>query len=93
MLRIAITDDHTLFRKSLRLLINSFEDMEVVVEAFNGVELLEKLQTIPVDILLLDLQMPIMDGFETNKKVKELYPNINTLVLTLMNEADTIKKL
>ncbi len=92
MSRIAITDDHTLFRKSLRLLINSFEDMEVVVEAFNGVELLEKLQTTPVDILLLDLQMPIMDGFETYKKVKELYPKIKTLVLTLMNETDTIKK-
>ncbi len=92
MLRIAITDDHTLFRKSLELLINSFKNMQVVVKASNGIELLEKLQTTHVDILLLDLQMPIMDGFETNKKVKELYPNIKTLVLTLINETDTIKK-
>ncbi len=44
MLRIAITDDHTLFRKSLGLLINSFENMQVVAEASNGIELLEKLQ-------------------------------------------------
>lgn len=92
MLRIAITDDHTLFRKSLSLLINSFENMQVVAEASNGIELLDKLQTVSVDILLLDLQMPKMDGFETCKKVKELYPNIKTLVLTLMNETDTIKK-
>lgn len=92
MLRIAITDDHTLFRKSLGLLINSFENMQVVAEASNGIELLEKLQNVSVDILLLDLQMPEMDGFETSQKVKELYPKIKTLVLTLMNETDTIKK-
>lgn len=92
MLRIAITDDHTLFRKSLGLLINSFENMQVVAEASNGIELLDKLQTVSVDILLLDLQMPEMDGFETSQKVKELYPKIKTLVLTLMNETDTIKK-
>lgn len=92
MLRIVITDDHTLFRKSLGLLINSFDGMHVVAEASNGRELLEKLQTTPVDILLLDLQMPEMDGFETCQKIKELYPNIKTLVLTLMNETDTIKR-
>lgn len=92
MLRIAITDDHILFRKSLELLINSFRNMQVVVKASNGIELLEKLQTTPVDILLLDLQMPEMDGFKTCQKIKELYPKIKILVLTLMNETDTIKK-
>lgn len=92
MLRIAIIDDHTLFRKSLRLLINSFKNMRVVAEASNGVELLDKLQTVSVNILLLDLQMPEMDGFETTLKLKELYPSIKILVLTLMNETDTIKK-
>ena len=92
MLRIAITDDHTLFRKSLSLLVNSFENMQVVAEVSNGIELLDKLKSVPIDILLLDLQMPEMDGFETSRKVKELYPNIKTLVLTLMNETDTIKK-
>jgi len=93
MLRIAITDDHTLFRKSLGLLVNSFKNMQVVIEASNGIELLEKLQNTPVDILLLDLQMPEMDGFETSLKIKELYPKIKTLVLTLMNETDIIKKI
>lgn len=66
MLRIAITYDHTLFRKSLGLLINSFNGMQVVAEASNGIDLLEKLENTPVDILLLDLQMPEMDGFETS---------------------------
>lgn len=90
MLKIAITDDHTLFRKTLALLIRDFKDMEVVVEASNGAELLEKLESTPVDILLLDLQMPVMGGFETAQKVKEKYPDIKILILTLMNDVDTI---
>ena len=92
MLRIAIADDHTLFRKSLSLLVDSFGDMSVVAEAANGKELMEKLKFVKVDILLLDLQMPEMDGFETCMKVNEYFPEIKILVLTLMNEAYTIKK-
>ena len=92
MLKIAITDDHTLFRKTLALLIRDFKDMEVVLEATHGVELLEMLYNAPVDVLLLDLQMPVMDGFETAKKVKENFPDIKILILTLMNDVDTIAK-
>ena len=92
MLRIAITDDHTLFRKSLGLLINSFEGMQVNLEAANGAELLEHLKHTPIDILLLDLQMPVMDGFETSKILQTEYPAIKTLVLTQLNERDTISR-
>jgi DNA-binding NarL/FixJ family response regulator len=92
MIRIAITDDHTLFRKSLTLLVGSFDQMEVVVEASNGIELLEQLISVPVDILLLDLQMPEMDGFLTCKKIIELYPEIKILVLTHLSENDIIRK-
>lgn len=92
MLRIAITDDHTLFRKSLKLLINSFTDMQVLVEASNGIDLLDKLKVTEVDILLLDLQMPEMDGFITCQEVRKIHPKIKILVLTLMNEVDTIKR-
>lgn len=92
MLRIAITDDHTLFRKNLGMLVNSFNNMHVVLEAANGCELLEKLEDNAVDILLLDLQMPIMDGFETSKFVKEKYPHIKILILTLMNGNDIIEE-
>lgn len=92
MLRIAITDDHTLFRKTLALLIREFKDMAVVLEASNGAELLQRLEYIPVDILLLDLQMPVMDGFETYQNIKERFPHIKTAILTLMRDTDTIKK-
>ncbi|MEG0916488.1 MAG: response regulator transcription factor [Myroides sp.] len=92
MLRVAITDDHTLFRKSLGMLVNSFADMQVVLEAGNGSELLEKLKNTPADILLLDLQMPEMDGFETAKGIKERYPEMKILILTLMSETDIIDR-
>jgi len=92
MLKIAITDDHTLFRKSLGMLLNSFNNMQVVLEASNGSELLEKLKTTNVDILLLDLQMPVLNGFETSRHVKEKYPEIKILILTLMSGADIIEK-
>lgn len=91
MLRIAITDDHALFRSTLTFLINDFKDMQVVLDACNGKDLLEKLKTTPVDILLLDLQMPVMDGFETCQKVKELYPQIKIIILTQINDSNTIK--
>lgn len=93
MLRIAITDDHALFRKSMTLLINSFNNMHVVLEASNGTELLEKLKSTPIDILLLDLQMTGMNGFDTCEKVKMKYPNIKILILTFLSETDTIKKI
>ncbi|WP_181898810.1 response regulator transcription factor [Chryseobacterium indoltheticum] len=92
MLRIAIADDHTLFRRSLALLIGTFEQMKVVIEAGNGIELIKKLDLTEVEILLLDLQMPELNGFEACKKIKELYPDIKILILTQMNETETIKK-
>ena len=92
MLKIGITDDHALFRKSLSFLIESFTGMQVIIEAKNGLDLLEQLKNKSIDILLLDLQMPKMDGFETCLKINELYPKIKILILTLKNDPATIQK-
>lgn len=92
MIRIALADDHTLFRKSLKLLIDHFHDIEVVLEVDNGLELLRKLGDLEVDVVLLDLQMPVMDGFETGTYLRELYPNVKIVVLTLLNDKDSIHK-
>lgn len=91
-LRIGITDDHALFRKSLKFLINSFDNMQVKLEAQNGIELLDTLKTKSIDVLLLDLQMPKMNGFETCKKLNDLYPEIKILVLTHLEKQETIRK-
>lgn len=92
MLRIGIADDHRLFRTSLKLLINSFANMEVVLDAENGNDLLNKLEKIPVDIVLLDIQMPDLDGFETCSILIEKHPNIKILIVSQLNSKENITK-
>jgi DNA-binding NarL/FixJ family response regulator len=70
-IKLAIADDHKLFREGLRQMLRKEEDLEVVIEAADGVELLELLQKNPVDIVLLDLTMPRMDGFEVLKSLRK----------------------
>jgi DNA-binding NarL/FixJ family response regulator len=92
MIKIAITDDHTIFRKSLLLLINTFGEIQVVMEAANGRELLDQLPHMHVDIVLLDLQMPEMDGFATCEELHQSYPDIKILILSHLDTVDTITK-
>jgi two-component system response regulator DegU len=93
MLKIGIVDDHQLFRKGLALLVNSFKDAEVALEAGNGKELLDLLETITIDILLLDIQMPEMDGYETCTIVRERYPNIKVLIVSQLTTREAVHKI
>jgi DNA-binding NarL/FixJ family response regulator len=93
MLRIAIVDDHQLFRKSLALLISTFEGINVAIEAKNGKEFIDALEEIPVDLVLLDIQMPEMDGYETCKILHELHPNIKILIVSQLTTKESIHKI
>lgn len=93
MLRIGIADDHLLFRKSLALLINSFEGMRVEVEAENGKLFISKLIDNPVDIVLLDIQMPIMNGYETCRKLLVQFPELKILVVSQLSTRESIHKM
>ncbi len=85
MIKIAIADDHIILRKSLAIMIGMIDGFEVVFEADNGFMLTEKLKTVPrPDIILLDITMPVMDGFETSKWLKKYYPGIKIIALTMM---------
>ncbi|MBN9282826.1 MULTISPECIES: response regulator transcription factor [Flavobacterium] len=92
MLRVGIVDDHKLFRKSLALLIGSFKNTKVVLEAQNGNDLLEQLQNNPIDLLLLDIQMPEMDGFETCEYVRTHYPDMKVLIVSQLTTKESIHK-
>ena len=83
-IKIAIADDQKLFRKGITALIKSFEHMEVVFEAENGLELLSLCQNFEntPDIILLDLSMPEMNGLDALKVLKEKYPLISIIILT-----------
>jgi two-component system response regulator DegU len=93
MLRVGIVDDHQLFRKSLALMINSFEDTQVIIEAPNGRIFLESLEDNPIDLVLLDIQMPEMNGFETCRILQHNYPEIKILVVSQLTTKESIHKI
>lgn len=93
MLRIGIVDDHKLFRKSLSLLINSYENMEVAIDAENGREFLDQLEDTEIDLVLLDIQMPVMDGYDTCKILHESHPDIKILIVSQLTTKESIHKI
>lgn len=92
---IAIVDDHRLFAQSLEVLINSFGNYEVAFYSANGnefVKTLEEKNEFP-DIVLLDINMPIMDGIETMKWIKENQPDLKAIALSMDDSEETIIKM
>jgi two-component system invasion response regulator UvrY len=82
--KIALVDDHILLRSALARLIGGFEQFEVIHESGDGTELMEQLKTGKVpDIVLLDLNMPMMNGYDTAAALQEGYPEVLTLMLTM----------
>ncbi len=91
MTTIAMADDHAMLRQGLANMIESFGDYKVICQAGNGQELIDHLQpaTLP-DIVLLDISMPVMDGYETAKFIQEKYPSIRILALSMMDNENAI---
>lgn len=85
-LRILLADDHTILRQGLRALIDSQPDMEVIDEAANGVEAIEKAkQTLP-DVVIMDIGMPEMDGAQATDFLKHELPQIKVIALTVQED-------
>jgi two-component system invasion response regulator UvrY len=94
MKTVALADDHVLLRKGLAGLINSFNNYNVIFEADNGKELIDYLRNNKLpDIVLLDITMPVMNGFEAAEILKNQYPQINTLALTMLNDDESVIKM
>jgi len=82
--KILLADDHILLRDALAVLINSFEECKVIAVAGNGVELMKQIeQGNTPDLVLLDLNMPLMDGYESAKWLQQSYPDVKILILTM----------
>jgi DNA-binding NarL/FixJ family response regulator len=93
MFKIALVDDHELFRKSLIFVLEQLETIEVVFDTNDGNLLLEYLQDDTVDLVLLDIQMPIMDGFTLCKKVKQHNPGIKILTVSQLTTKESIHQI
>lgn len=92
MIRIAIVDDHTLFAKGLEGLLEEYSGFFVVGIFPNGEEIMTFLKKEHVDIVITDLNMPIMDGFSVCEEVKKKYPDIKVIVLSMYDEKKIFKR-
>ncbi|MBN2486542.1 MAG: response regulator transcription factor [Bacteroidales bacterium] len=87
-IKIALVDDHQLFRSGINFIINDTSDIELAFEASNGQEFLENLEYFQPDVVLMDINMPIVDGVEATRRALEKYPNLKVLVLSMFGEVD-----
>jgi DNA-binding NarL/FixJ family response regulator len=85
-IKIAIADDYKIFREGLKVGLSSDENLEVMMEADNGEDLMKALETESPDVIIMDLKMPIMDGMEATKAVRKKYPTIKVLVVTMYDD-------
>lgn len=85
IIRIAIADDHQLVRAGIARILQENQDFVIVQQAANGRELLDAIKNTKPDVILLDLEMPILSGRETLIEIRKEYPNIKVLVLTMHN--------
>lgn len=83
MIRLALADDQVLFRRGLAMLLGDMPDVHIVFESANGEELLNGLRDEAVDIVLLDLEMPVMNGMEAMKRIREEHPEVRVIVLSM----------
>lgn len=92
--KIVLVDDHKLFRKGMLELVNDFDGYSVIWEAENGRDFTQKINAGNApDIVLLDISMPIMDGFQTADWIAEHYPDVKTLALSMHNDDESIMKM
>lgn len=91
-INVMLVDDHSMIREGLKQLLEFDGTIKVVGEASNGVECLEKIYTCNPDVLLLDINMPEMNGIEVLKKMKADNSQIKVLILTVHNEMDYLMK-
>ena len=90
MIRVLIVDDQSLIREGLSMMLGLYNNIFLVGEATNGKEAIEILGEKEIDLLLMDIRMPIMDGVEATRIIKEKYPKVKVLILTTFNEDEYI---
>ena len=92
IIKVMIADDHELIREGLKQLLELEGDIEIVSEAANGVECLEKLKKVNPDVLLLDINMPKQNGIEVLQKIRDRNIKVKVLILTVHNEVEYLVK-
>jgi len=89
-IRILIADDHTLFREGVRALLNAAPDTDVVGEAATGEEAIAQTASALPDVILMDVQMPGMNGIEATRRILQTHPQIGVIVITMLEDDDSV---
>ena len=92
-IKVMIADDHVLYRAGVKTALSAKKDIKVIAEADNGMHLLNMLKSIQPDVILLDIQMPVMDGIGALPEIKKNRPHIKVIMLTMMDDHSMITKL
>jgi DNA-binding NarL/FixJ family response regulator len=88
--RILVADDHPLFRDGMRVLLASLSGCEVVGEAANGQEAIDLAQSLQPDVVLMDLQMPGVNGIEATRRIVQASPHVGVIVVTMFEDDDSV---
>jgi DNA-binding NarL/FixJ family response regulator len=91
-IKILFADDHHMFLESMSLLLNTIDDFELVATVSNGNDAIEFLKKNEIDVLLCDLQMPLMGGIEVVLKIREQFPQVKVLILTMSDNAQHVRE-
>ena len=92
-IKVLIADDHVLYRAGVKAALSVKKDVKIIAEADNGMHLLNMLKMIHPDVILLDIQMPVMYGIGALPEIKKNWPNIKVIMLTMMDDHSMITKL
>ena len=92
-IKVLVVDDHAMFRQGICALVGSYEDLEVVGEAENGREAIEKVREFSPEVVLMDIAMPIMGGLEATRRIQKEAPNTKVLVLTQYDDSEYVLSL
>lgn len=90
-IRILIADDHSITRSGIKTLISVYDDLTLVGEAANGAEAITMCDEVSPDVILMDINMPVIDGIEATVKIREKYPNIKIIALTSYVDKKLVK--
>ncbi len=91
--KIAIADDYPVYRDGLLVTLSSDENLEILFEADNGQELLDKMANALPDLVIMDYKMPVMDGMTATRLIKERYPAVKVLVISMFHDEKFISHL
>ncbi|MGF7060480.1 response regulator transcription factor [Brassicibacter mesophilus] len=89
-IKLMLVDDQSLIREGLSMLLSFCDDIEMIGEACNGKEAIELSDRLSPDVVLMDIRMPVMNGVEATKIIKEKHPNIKIIILTTFNEDEYV---